>query len=75
MQTITKQQTDRLRHIAQTWRGSSTDLVWSMVGSEFSVRRIKNRLWHCYQDGRLIGAEQDPDSAIGHAMRVMVNHK
>ena len=74
MQRITKLQTDRLRHIAQTWRGSQTDLVWSMCGSEFAVTRIKNYLWHTTQDGKLIGASQSPDAAIGHAMRVFVNN-
>ena len=72
MQRITKLQTDRLRHIAQTWRGSQTDLVWTMCGSEFSVSRIRNRLWQCYRDGKLIGASQNPDGAIGHAMRILV---
>ena len=72
MQRITKLQTDRLRHIAQTWRGTGTDLVWTMCGSEFAVSRVRNRLWHTSQDGRLIGASQSPDAAIGHAMRVLV---
>ena len=72
MQTITKLQTDRLRHIAQTWRGSQTDLVWTMCGSEFSVSRVHDQLWHCHQDGKLIGAAGNPDTAIGHAMRVLV---
>ena len=75
MQRITKLQTDRLRHIAQTWRGSEADLVWTMCGSEFSVSRISDRLWHTSQDGRLIGASQNPDGAIGHAMRVLVTQK
>jgi hypothetical protein len=75
MQRITKQQTDRLRHVAQTWRGSGTDLVWTMCGSEFSVTRIKNYLWHTTQDGKLIGAAGNPDTAIGHAMRVYVTQK
>ncbi len=74
MQRITKLQTDRLRHIAQTWRGSESDLVWTMCGSEFHVHRIHSRLWQCYQDQRLIGASQNPDGAIGYAMRVFVNH-
>lgn len=74
MQRITHLQTARLRHIAQTWRSSQTDLVWTMCGSEFAVSRIHNRLWHCHQDGRLIGASVNPDGAIGHAMRVFVNH-
>jgi hypothetical protein len=74
MQRITPLQTARLRHIAQTWRGSHTDLVWSMCGSEFAVSRVKDRLWHTSQDGRLIGASQSPDAAIGYAMRVYINH-
>jgi hypothetical protein len=74
MQRITKLQTDRLRHIAQTWRGSEADLVWTMCGSEFAVSRIKDRLWHCHQDGKQIGASVNPDGAIGYAMRVFVNH-
>lgn len=73
MQRITRLQTDRLRHIAQTWRGSEADLVWTMCGSEFAVSRIKDRLWHTTQDGKLIGAAGNPDTAIGHAMRVYVN--
>ena len=75
MQRITKQQTDRLRHIAQTWRGSESDLVWTMCGSEFAVTRIKSYLWHTTQNGKLIGAAGNPDTAIGHAMRVYVNQK
>ena len=74
MQRITRLQTDRLRHIAHTWRGSQTDLVWTMCGSEFAVSRINDRLWHTSQDGKLIGASQSPDAAIGYAMRVYVNH-
>ena len=75
MQRITRQQTDRLRHIAQTWRGSEADLVWTMCGSEFHVHRVHDRLWHAYQDGRQIGASQNPDGAIGHAMRILVTQK
>lgn len=74
MQRITPLQTARMRHIAQTWRGSQTDLVWSMCGSEFSVSRVNDRLWQCHQDGKLIGASVNPDGAMGHAMRVYVNH-